>query len=297
MSKKTLFMMLVSSVATAFAAESVTVKESTYSGWGKDMLAFNKQAEITGDKNFYQINLLQNKPGKNGKTETFINLSAPRQEFGFGRAPINFLNLTVNGIQLRNIQPREEDFHAWSKGDKAGATFTLNFDGAKVMVDAFMKKGSPLLFLTFRQPEKQLEQIRSINVNISLIISRLLTKNNITVWDGVYQRKAQTAVRALEQQKEKHDLTDKDGYLIFSDAKLDGSGKDNGFGPSFLLFDMDEVQSAKLSLNNTWENNVVFSLKPDFKEFRIAVWQQKNAISNQDFMGLFEKEKDSFCRF
>ncbi len=279
------------------AADAVTVKEKSYSGWGKDMLAFNKQVEIAGDKNYYQINLLQNKPDKNGKSQTFINLSAPRQEFGFGRAPINFLNLTVNGIPLRDIQPREEDCRTWTEKDRRGATFTLNFDGAKVILDAFMKKGSPLLFLTFRQPEKQLEPIRSINVNISLIISRLLTNNNITVWEGVYQRRARTAVRSFEQQKEKYDLTEKDGYIIFSDAKLDGSGKDAGFGPSFLLFDMNGVQNAKLSLNNTWENNVAFSLKLDFKEFRIAVWQQKNAISNQDFMRLFEKEKDSFCRF
>ncbi len=297
MNRKVLSVTLILAAATAFASESVTVKEKSYSGWGQDMLAYNKQAEIAGDKNYYQINLLQNKPDKNGKSATFINLSAPRQEFGFGRAPINFLNLTVNGISLRDLQPRDEDFKVWSKDDRAGATMTLNFDGAKVILDAFMKKGSPLLFLTFRQPEKQLEPIRSINVGISLIISRLLTKNNITIWEGIYERRAQTAVRNLEQQKAKYDLTEKDGYIIFSDAKLDGSGKDKGFGPSFLLFDMNGVQSAKLSLNNTWENNVAFSLKPDFKEFRIAVWQQKNAISNTDFMSLFEKEKDSFCRF
>lgn len=283
--------------AASFAADSVTVKEKSYSGWGQDMLAYNKQAEIAGDKNYYQINLLQNKPDKNGKTSTFINLSAPRQEFGFGRAPINFLNLTVNGIQLRSIQPRDEDFKVWNRNDLAGTTFTLNFDGAKVILDAFMKKGSPLLFLTFRQPEKQLEPIRSININISLIISRLLTKNNITIWEGIYERRAQTAVRTLGQQKEKYDLTEKDGYIIFSDVKLDGSGKDKGFGPSFLLFDMNGVQNAKLSLGNSWENNVSFTLKPDFKEFRIAIWQQKNAITNQDFISLFEKEKDSFCRF
>lgn len=297
MSKRALFTILILAAATACAAESVTVKEKSYSGWGQDMLAYNKQAEIAGDKNYYQINLLQNKPDKNGKTSTFINLSAPRQEFGFGRAPINFLNLTVNGIQLRSIQPRDEDFKVWNRNDLAGTTFTLNFDGAKVILDAFMKKGSPLLFLTFRQPEKQLEPIRSININISLVISRLLTKNNITIWEGIYERRAQTAVRTLEQQKAKYDLTEKDGYIIFSDAKLDGSGKDKGFGPSFLLFDMSGVQSARLSLRNEWANGVDFILKPDFKEFRIAVWQQKNAISNQDFMSLFKKEKDSFRRF
>lgn len=293
-------MLLVAGTLTAavsFAADSITVKEKTYSGWGQDRLSYNRQAEIAGDKNYYQLNFLQNKPDKNGKTSTFINLSAPRQEFGFGRAPINFLNLTVNGIQLRSIQPRDEDFKVWNRNDLAGTTFTLNFDGAKVILDAFMKKGSPLLFLTFRQPEKQLEPIRSININISLIISRMLTKNNITIWEGIYERRAQTAARNLEQQKAKYDLTEKDGYIIFSDAKLDGSGKDKGFGPSFLLFDMNGVQSARLSLRNEWANGIDFTLKPDFKEFRIAVWQQKNAISNQDFMSLFEKEKDSFCRF
>ena len=78
---------------TLCAQNAVTVKQKQYSGWKARDFACNQQAEIVNDKNFYQFNLLQYQPDKNGKMQTFMNISAPRQEWGFGRAPINFLSL------------------------------------------------------------------------------------------------------------------------------------------------------------------------------------------------------------
>ena len=279
---------------TLCAQNAVTVKQKQYSGWKARDFACNQQAEIVNDKNFYQFNLLQYQPDKNGKMQTFMNISAPRQEWGFGRAPINFLSITVNGIRERDLQPNEESFRTWAKPDSAGATVTLNFDGAKVIFDVYMKKGSPVLWFSFQQPEKQLEPVRSIRIRADLVISRLLTKNGVTVWNDVYNRQAQTATRKLEQQNSPYALNADDQYIIFSDKVLDGSDKDKGFGPSFLAFDMGGVKDANLYLGNSWANNVTFTLNPDFKEFKFGIWQQKNAIANQDFMKLFEKEKNSF---
>ena len=293
--KKELSILVAGILAGTLCAQSaVTVKQKQYKGWKARDFTYNQQAEIVNDKNFYQFNLLQYQPDKDGKMQTFMNISAPRQEWGFGRAPINFLSITVNGIRERNLQPNEDSFKTWTKPDSAGVTVTLNFDGAGVVFDAYMKKGSPVLWFTFRQPEKQLEPIRSITIKTALVISRLFSRNGVTVWEGAYNRQAQTAARTLEQRKAVYPLDAGDQYVIFSDKVLDGSDKDKGFGPSFLAFGMNGVKNASLFLGNSWENNITFTLNPDFREFRFGIWQQKNAITNQDFMNLFEKEKDSF---
>ena len=284
----------VSLAGVLCAQNSVTVKQKKYNGWKARDFSFNRQAEIMNSRNFYQFNLLQYRPDKNGKTETFMNLSAPRQEWGFGRMPVNFLSVSVNSIRERVLHLNDSSFRTWTKSDSAGATVKLNFDGAAVIFDVFMKKDSPVLWFTFRPSEKQLTPIRSIRVTLSLVISRLFVKNGVTVWANAYNRQAQSAARKFEQRKESYLLGAEDQYLILSDSVLDGSGAGKGYGPSWLAFRMDDVQSAKLDLRNAWMNSVSFTLKPDFKIFRFGIWQRKNAISNQDFLALFEKEKDAF---
>ena len=277
-----------------FAQDGVTVKQQKYRGWGDNVLLYNQQAEITNDKNFYRFNYLQNKPNKQGNTETFMNLSGPREFYGFARAPINFLGISVNGISSRRLQPKNEDFKTWTRGDRGGASVLFRFDGAMLEMDVFLKKGSPILWFTFRPAAKQLEPIRSVKINVDLVISRLLTKNGVTVWENAYQRQAQTATRRLEQQKNFYSLEPEDKFVIFSDKELDGSGKDKGYGPSFLTFDSAGLQRATLNLRNSWLNGISFDLKPDFKEFTFGIWQKKDAISNSEFMKLFETEKSSF---
>ena len=192
----------VSLLVLTVSAQVPTVEVGNYKGVGANNLSFNEQAKITGDKNFYYLNLLQSKPDKYGKKTTFINLSAPREYWNFGRAPINFLSLKVNGISLREIEPQPKCVNAWTKRDQAGAEFVLNFDGTKIILNASMKKGSPLLLLSFTQPVKQLEPIKSkVQIEFGVVISRLLTQKKTTIWEGVYGRQALTASRELKQRK------------------------------------------------------------------------------------------------
>ena len=297
----TCFKMLTLAAAAFFtfqaAAQEPTSKLGKYRGWGDNNLSFNTQAQLVGDKNFYHLNLLQDKPNKKGQTKTYFHLSAPRQEWNFGRAPVNFLSLKVNGISLSDLEPQSEHVTSWKKGDCAGAKFVLNFDGAKIIMDAFVKKGSPLLFLTFSQPEKQIEPIRTkVNIKFSAIVSRLLTKNNITIWGGVYNRQAQSAARSVTQQKAPIKLTPADKYLILSDAVLDGSGKglEKGVGPCLIAFDLQEGMSGVLKMQNSWSTYIEFDLPANFKEFKCAVFMQKNVVSNADFMKRFNAEKEAF---
>ena len=282
----------------AALAAGPTVKLDKYHGWGDNKLSFNEQMKVAGDKNYYDINLLQSKPDKKGNQKTFITLSAPSQKWNFGRAPSEFLFMKVNGISLNKIQPVPGSIKPWSKKDSAGAEFLLNFDGTKIIVNMFMKTGSPLLFLTFTQPEKQLVPIKgNFTINFNLVISRLLVnEKKITIWNNVYNRQAKTESRLLKQQHAALDLTAADKYLIFSDEKLDGSGKgdEKGVGPCLLAFDLADGITGKLLMRNAYSTHVTFTVPGTFKEFRCAVLQHKAKISNDEFMKRFQADKNSY---
>lgn len=279
------------------AAQEPTAKLGKYRGWGDRNLAFNSQAQLTCDKNFYNLNLLQSKPNKKGQTKTVFHLSAPRQQWNFGRAPINFLSMRVNGISLSSLEPQAKHVTTWKKGDRAGVRYVLHFDGAKIFMDAAVKKGSPLLFLTFSQPEKQLEPIQKpVQIHFSAVVSRLLTRKGVTIWDGVYGRQAQSAARLITQQKAPVKLTPADKYLVLSDTILDGTGKGNakGVGPCLIAFDLKDGITGTLKMPNSWITHIEFQLPPNFKEFKSAVFMQKNIICNAEFMKRFNAEKTAF---
>lgn len=279
------------------AAQEPTAKLGKYRGWGDRDLAFNSQAQLTCDKNFYNLNLLQSKPNKKGQTKTVFHLSAPRQQWNFGRAPINFLSMKVNDISLSALEPQAKHVTTWKKGDRAGVRYVLHFDGAKIFMEASVKKGSPLLFLTFTQPDKQLEPIRKpVHIYFSAIVSRLLVKNGKTIWDGVYGRQAQSAARLLSQQKAPIKLTSSDKYLILSDSILDGTGKGDakGIGPCLIAFDLKDGITGTLKMPNSWITHIEFQLPPNFKEFKSAIFMQKNIICNAEFMKRFNAEKTAF---
>lgn len=275
-----------------------SAKIDQYRGWGDSNLTFNEQMKVAGDKNYYDINLLQNKPDKKGNQKTYITLSAPSQMWNFGRAPTEFLTLKVNGIPLNKIQPVPGSVKSWTAGDTAGAEFTLNFDGAKIIVNMFMKTGSPLLFLTFTQPEKQIVPIKgNFTIDFNLVISRhIVNEKKVTVWNGVYARQAQTETRLIKQQDAPVTLTAADKYLIFSDEKLDGTGKGNekGVGPCLLVFEMKDGVTGKLFIKNTYQTKLTFQVPGTFKEFRCAILQNKSVVSNTEFMKRFLADKNIY---
>ena len=294
MEKLFLMIVLLSAQSTLLlGAESfLDVKKTKYHGWGERNLAYNQQIEIVNKKNLYKLNLLQNKPGPKGQTYCFINLSVP-EWYGFGRVPSNFFDLKINGISLKSIYPTKEP-QIWKKENSAGATFILNFDGAKILLNVYMEKDSPLLWLTLKQPETQITPIKKAELKIKVVISKHIVKNRKTVWGGAYKRQGKTATRFLEQQKKEYLLKPEDKYIIFSDAILDGSNKDKGYGPCFLTFNFKDIQKASLNLQDSWLNSIKFELKPNFKEVTVAICQYKNRMSNQEFMKKFKNTKDSF---
>ncbi len=279
-------------------AAAPVVKLGKYRGYGENRLSFNKSIIIAGDRNYYDLNLLQNKPNANGQQKTFINLSEPSQYWNFGRATIDFLSMSVNGIDMSRIIPSSDSIKPWSDGDAAGARFSLNFDGAEIIVNAHMKTGSPLLFLTFSQPEKQITPVKKYyTITFNMIISRFVTdKKGTTVWKGVYARQAKTAARDIAQQGPGIEIKPEDRYIIFSDEILDGSDKEKGAGPCLIAFDMKNGVTGSLVLRNSYSSHLAFKIPGNVKEFKCAILQHKGAVSNREFMERFASEKDAYTK-
>ena len=294
--KKMIMALVLTAAMTSslFAQGTVKAEKKKYTGWISRECAVQDQLAVRNDVNFYGLNFVQYLPDKKGQTDFVIHLSEPRQKSGFGRLSNSFFHLDVNGISIHKLQPQPGYLNIWNKDGVSGGTSVLNFDGAKVEIDAYMREKSPMLWFTIRQPEKQVEPVKTIRLSLTMIISDYKKNEKGVIWSGAYHRQAQTASRKLEQQKGKIELTAEDRYLILSDAELDGSSTDKGCGPVYLTFSMDGVQKAALGLGNGWLSRVEFDLKPDFKEFRFGILRTSNSISNDAFQKMFEADKPAY---
>lgn len=281
---------LLAALATLplFAGET-TVRERPYVGWGSDRLMFNRGALVAGDANRYGFNLLMTKPDRRGETRTYFCMTEPRRMFGFGQNGVDFLDLVVNGIPLAKLVPDDTSFQTWARDGRAGVDALLNFDGCRIVVEASMEPGSPLLFLSVRTAEGGESPLESCRVRIRCVPSAMNVENGRHVG---YRRFAKTAVRELkttDDRDRRHALRAEDCYVVLGDEKLDGSGPGKGYGPSYVLLpdDFTAVKQVELLLPNGYENAVEIDMKPGFDKIAFAVLQTPEAVSNDEFFKRF----------
>lgn len=274
---------------------SVRSAISKTTGWGADRLEFGKRMVISNDHNFYAIDYVQWKADDKSLPRVQYWLFEARMYGGYSRPVFDFFKISVNGIPESKLQPQEKDLTLWNENGMAGCETAMNFDGAKMILRWHMRPDSPLLICSIRPAADSLEPVKNIKINFTMVISGLSKdKDGKVIWNGAYERQAVTPARTITQDKKPIMLNTDDRYLIFQDAKLDGSTQENGTGPSYLTFDTENIVSAKLSMDNAVFTNLEIEIKPDFKEFRFGLWQQKDPISNSSFLEKFNKNKDSF---
>lgn len=295
---KTLFLLAFAALSCGLYAQNVDVIEKKYTGWNSNNLTFNKQALITGPKNTYGINFLLQKPNQNGETSFYMVLTEPRINGGFGQHQCQYLQLEVNKIPARKIMPGEDAFRTWKNEKSAGADMTFNFNGTKIIMSSYVTKDSPLLWLTFRPVEQQLEPLKSFQIKLAAQVSGINGYKTLKAENTV----AKTAAREIvgqEWKKAKNTLSAEDKWLILYDKVLDGSGKEKGYGPSYILLPMtgDALNKAELILPNDTQASLVLDVKPDFKEITLGIWQNKAPLSNDAFFKLLDEKKSEFTGF
>ena len=255
--------------------------------------AFARAAAIQNAQNKYSFIIVQSKPAGEKPPRTQFRLSAGQ----FGFCPlVNFLKITVNGISYADITPKIEDFVPWQEGDQAGCEAKFNFDGAKVILRFRMRQDSPVLWGSLRPAPDRLEEIKSVQVDFTAIVSMLAKENKKVLWTKVYEREAVTPARTLAQRQKSWELTPQDTYLVLQDKKFDGSSAEKGQGPVMILLDHGSIGNAKLFLRSNWTTTLSIALKPGFKSFEFGLWQQESRISNAEFAEKLKAEKAAFAR-
>lgn len=276
--------------AGEYAPARTTVKKARV--YQQEKYALSEQAAMANALNQYTFTLVQSKPSGNTPPRTQFWLSA--EHFGFSPL-VNFLKINVNGIPNANLSPAAKDLTLWQEKNLSGCETKLNFDGVKLILRLYMRPDSPVLWGSIRPDSNSLEPLKSMTVTFTALVSTLVRDDKKTpIWGGVYQRMAITPKRTLEQRRNVWELAPEENSVILQDKKFDGSSADKGQGPVLILLSYDGVAKAELALRDEWITSLNIVLNPDFKVFRFGLWQRKNAISNQDFLALFEKEKDAF---
>ena len=150
-----------------------------------------------------------------------------------------------------------------------------------------------MLFLRFRPAETQLEPLRKFRIHLAVQVGGI---NGILKAEDTAVRTAARELAGKPWKQAKNMLNPEDRWLIFYDRKLDGSGKDKGFGPSFLLLpqDFSNLNRAELILPDDTLASVILDVKADFRELTLGIWQNKAPIPNKDFFRLFEERKKDF---
>ena len=256
-----------------------------------ETVAVRKAIRIHNQHGYFSLCALLKKPDAKLQQERKLQLDCGN--YGFS-AHVSFLTLTVNGITDRKLQLKAEDMVAWQDGDKKGGSLLYNFDGAKLRLYFYMRPDSPVIWFRI-VPEKSVTPYKSIRLDLNCIISSILKKNGKVVFQGGYQRKAQTAVRTINQADKIHqNVSPDDKYLAFYDLINDGSAKDKGQGPCLIILGNTPVKSAKVGLTDDWKTTTSIELPLDFKEYSFGLWQPRQGMSNNAFFEKFKKEQSAF---
>ncbi len=295
MKKTSLLFVCAALAAGTLQAAPPTVKQSIYNGWGQDQMALRENITLANDHNFYTITLAQWKPKGNQGPQTQFWLFEPRTYNGFSRPIMDFVRLEVNGISEIKLQPKKEDIRTWRNNGRAGADITLNYDGAKIIMSWYLRPDSPVLWCSIKPAPDTLEPVKSIQLKISAIPSKLAKgEKGGVIWNNGYQRQAVTPARTIEQDEKAVSLTSADSWVILQDGKFDGSGKDKGDGPCVIVPGYENAVSTTLNLQNCWINGLNIQIKPDFKEFQFGLWQQKNPLTNADAAKMLKEKAEQF---
>lgn len=287
------FIAAITAVTALFGADiPCEVKQSRTSCWANDQLSdFAEHITIYNNHNSYGLDYMQWKPNQTQPALSQFWLFDPRTYGGFSRPLTGFIQLTVNGIKNEKLAPKKEDVVLWRKDNLAGCDISLNFDGAKIVVTWYMRPDSPVLWCSIKPSEKMVEPIKSFKIRIEAVPGGFARdEKNQIIWQGAYQPQAISPVRTIELSEKPIALAAEDSYLILQDAKLE----DKTGGPCFITLDYTPLVSAELNMRNEAGRNLVFNLKPDFKEFTFGLWQQKNDIKNAAFLEKFKNAGDTF---
>ena len=203
---------------------------------------------------------------------------------GFGSFSA-FYRMKVNGIDHHWLDFSKKICEPWESGDKRGWKMTLNFDGAMVDLVFFMRPGSPLLYGSLVPNPRSLVPITSCTVELSGIPSDIPERMKPP---REPHREIQTVTRTIRPPSDAKgihtafDVDASDRWFLLRDTGLDGSAADKGIGPCWVSAGFADVAKATASVGRARDIVLKFDLKPDFRRFTFALWEDRTHRHTND---------------
>ncbi len=210
-------------------------------------------------------------------------------------ALIDFLTVSVNGVDASSLDILPTDIRTWSGEGRSGYKVALRFPSAEMSLRFSMSRDSERLFVELVPCEGA--KVEKASVSVRAIPSKLELEDGKSRFYK-YRRQVRTAKGVYDafsraKSKEMPAVSPEDGFYIFQDADLDGSvpapaparggvqaghEPEKGCGPCALIPEFDAVESGRVQVTDYWTSSVSFNLKPDFRSFRFALWENRDRI-------------------
>ena len=207
----------------------------------------------------------------------------------------DFLDISVDGKNAGTLDILPTDIAPYKEGGKTGYSVALRFPEMPLSLRFAMTKESERLFVEL-VPEKGAKPSK-VKLTVRAIPSRFEVKGGKTRFYG-YRRQIRTAHCIYDAfSRMKPDtwptVSEKDGCYVFQDADFDGSKPapppakggvqaghepEKGCGPCVLIPEFPAVESGRVQVTDYWTASVTFDLKPDFRSFRFALWENRDMI-------------------
>jgi len=173
--------------------------------------------------------------------------SPPRTEIGLPQEPHhhnfppwNFCAVSINGIDLRDLEPKS--IQAYAEVDEAGWEMRFNFNGVLLVLRFFLRPDSPVLWC--RGQTETLPGVTSgeCTVSISCYPGIMIARHFLS---DVYERTVYTPERTLDLPVKPGSvqLSPDDRLLFFDDRKHPSP---EGAGPCLVILDWTCLKSAEV---------------------------------------------------
>ena len=244
---------------------------------------------LSNKSNSYVIYYQWVKP--TAKTEPEFMIGMPEPVFWYNFENRGFMDITVNGVKSKNIEPLSTK--VWNESERSGIDTLFNFDGIKLTLRFYLRKDSPVLWgelIPDAANQSAIKEMKVIfNCKPSMVVSGQL--------EGIYERELVTPARTMKQETPSHwhPLTSGDEYIIFTDLKFQPGPKDEkSQGPCFVRADWTNVQSAQVWFGNEYAAHPEYTINPESSNFRFGLFESKKRYNNKEFIEMVKKQSAEF---
>lgn len=241
---------------------------------------------LRNQTNRYKVNFRYTCATPSQVERVLVGLPGPL--YGAGFSSKSFMNLTLNGIDSRLLEPKK--YECFKEGKTSGIDVYYNFDGIPMILRFTVSDDSPLLEMSWRRGKGGLPTpIREMLIRFSVMPctsgqAKDSYRREIVSPVGIYLPKAKIRF-------DKKKLTDRDSWLILQDSKYQSGERSQYSSPVFLRPDWKNLCSGEAHYGVHQDMGLEFQLDPKAAEWTFCLLVSERKNSNADFLKFLKKQQ------